>query len=229
MRDSTIREIKELALQIEELRRLLGGGQPLKRGDVERVLEQTAEWLKIKCEEAERYEEEGVGKLATRRAFPLFVTMLIEIGAATIFAHYASTLSKAPVLASFMPLISAIAGNYGLQTAAAAIRAIAVGTVKGCITTLLKEVAIGLVCGCILGLSAGILAYIWHGSPVMATCVIVVMVASLMTSALFGVLAPMLFHTIGVDPAITAGPLETAMQDLTTYGLYLFLLTVLLK
>jgi magnesium transporter len=42
------------------------------------------------------------------------------------------------------------------------------------------------------------------------------------------VLLPTFFHRIGVDPAITAGPFITAIQDVTGLIIYLGLATIIL-
>jgi len=48
------------------------------------------------------------------------------------------------------------------------------------------------------------------------------------TSAMMGVLLPTFFNRIGVDPAITAGPFITAIQDVTGLIIYLGLATMIL-
>jgi magnesium transporter len=225
-------KVKETLAEIEVLLGALREkvrGEAVSKDELERELAEALKWLRVRCVEAERYEETAPPLLGLKRIVPLFLTMLVELGAAGVFAYYSGVLAKAPVLASFMPLISAIAGNHGLQTASAAIRALALQSARGFLPCLIKEVAIGLFCGVCMGVSAGVIAYIWHGSVLMGLIVTVVMVCSLMTSAVFGVVAPFFFKWVGFDPALTAGPFETAMQDITTYGIYLFLLSLFLK
>jgi len=47
-------------------------------------------------------------------------------------------------------------------------------------------------------------------------------------AGLIGSSVPLIFKTLGIDPAITAGPLETALQDVTANGIYLAMCALIL-
>lgn len=46
---------------------------------------------------------------------------------------------------------------------------------------------------------------------------------SSITGGVIGSLSPLFFKSVGVDPAITAGPFETAVQDVIGISIYLLL------
>ncbi|HEX4488779.1 MAG TPA: magnesium transporter [Terriglobales bacterium] len=54
------------------------------------------------------------------------------------------------------------------------------------------------------------------------------MAASMLTAACMGTLVPMLSKKIGFDPATTAGPFETAFQDIVGFAVFLWLASLLL-
>lgn len=94
----------------------------------------------------------------------LLGTMVIELGAGLVISHFDAVLSKVILLASFMPVISAISGNVGLQAAAITVRALDSGTKsrRDIWPALRKELATSLfmaiVCGLVLGATGGIWA-----------------------------------------------------------------------
>ena len=60
----------------------------------------------------------------------IFLTLAIEmIGAFSINQYFNSLIKKYKLLASVIPVISAISGNIGLQSASITIRALALGLV----------------------------------------------------------------------------------------------------
>ncbi len=169
--------------------------------------------------------------LARLRLPWLLGTLFIELGSAAIIAHYGAVLQQVILLASFMPVISAIGGNVGLQSAAIVVRGLDVGTVR--LATWWRAVGkelhtasyIALVCGVVLG---GI-AWAWSAHPALGLAVGLAMTGAVLTAALLGSLIPMLSHWCGFDPATTAGPFETACQDVVGFWVFLGLAHALLR
>jgi magnesium transporter len=48
----------------------------------------------------------------------------------------------------------------------------------------------------------------------------------MLTAGLMGTVIPILSKRLGFDPATTAGPFETALQDIVGFGVFLWLATV---
>jgi magnesium transporter len=59
----------------------------------------------------------------------ILLTMGLELFNAFVITNFVNTLMKTPLLISFMPVIAAISGNVGLQSAAIHVRALAVGII----------------------------------------------------------------------------------------------------
>ncbi len=143
------------------------------------------------------------------------------------------TLSKVIGLASFMPLIAAMGGNVGAQTATAVVRGMATGEVKilGAKEIIFKEMLVGVLLGVLYGLAAGLVAHLIYGNRFGWQFGVVVgtgMFASMSAAAIMGSLEPFIFEKINIDPATATGPLITFFADLTSTSVYLTIATWLL-
>jgi len=76
-------------------------------------------------------------------------------------------------------------------------------------------------------LVVGVVGWLWH-SPAFALVVAVSMFISVNLSGTAGTVIPMLSKRLGFDPALTAGPFETAFQDVLGVTIFLSLATWLL-
>jgi magnesium transporter len=158
----------------------------------------------------------------------LAAALLGGLFSGTIIKFFTGTLAELIALSVFIPVIMAMGGHHGIQTSTVFIRGLATGETRGVMGTLWKEFLVGCIMGAACGIGLGLVASFWLGSWMLGLVAGVAMFFALNTSAMMGVLLPALFDRIGVDPAITAGPFITAIQDVTGLVLYLGLATVLL-
>lgn len=160
----------------------------------------------------------------------LLGTMAIELGAGLVISRYDYVLTHVILLASFMPVISAISGNVGLQAAAIVVRGLDTGYVKMKETrrAVRKEFFTTLIMASVCGLLLGTIGSIWAKHPFFGVVVGVAMGASMMTAGFMGTIIPMLSKKLGFDPATTAGPFETAFQDVIGFGVLLWVASLLL-
>ena len=70
---------------------------------------------------------EDVQTRLTRRLPPLVLTLCIEMGNAAIIMSYSGELLRYPLLVGFIPVISALGGNIGLQSSSITTRALSHG------------------------------------------------------------------------------------------------------
>lgn len=180
--------------------------------------------------DAEELESRSPWQIAVLRLPWVLLTLFIELMAGVVISKFDETLSKIILLASFMPIISAISGNTGLQSAAIIVRGIATGHVDIRqwwipVTRQLKTtILIGSVCGLVIGIIAGM----WYGKWLFGGIVGFSMFISINISGLVGTSVPMLSKSLGFDPAITAGPFETAFQDVVGVTIFLSIATSLM-
>ena len=164
-----------------------------------------------------------VGKITLFRLPWLISSLLGALITTQLIPLFSSVPGDTIVLASFVPVVMAMTGNMGSQTAMIITRGFAIGKVEvGAITTsLLRETTVGL----LMGISAGIVVFIFtflvYGNLRLGIAVGASMIASMASAATAGTIAPTLFKRLGVDPAIAAGPFVTTVCDVLGVAAYL--------
>lgn len=164
----------------------------------------------------------------------LIVTLLGELLVSFIIKSFEPVLAKVIALAAFSPLISAMGGNVGAQSATIVVRSLALGhiqTIKDKTHTIFHEAKVGILLGLTYGIFLGVVSYLLYGSRYGIQFSIAVMIGmwtSITVAATMGAVEPIFFHKIGIDPATATGPLITTITDiisnLTYYSLATFLL-----
>jgi magnesium transporter len=126
-------------------------------------------------------------------------------------------------------VIQAISGNTGLQSVTMVVRGLATGQVQLARwrEPLRRQAQTSVILAAVCGAVVGALGLLWH-SFAFALVVAVSMFISVNLSGIAGTVIPMLSKRLGFDPALTAGPFETAFQDVLGVTIFLSLLTALL-
>ena len=127
----------------------------------------------------------------------------------------------------FCPMVAAISGNTGLQTSAIVMSGLATGHLAALRfgQVFMREVRIAaLVAFYHYGASAG--------SAPLFTLVFplgLAMFFAIMVSTTLGLVLPFLFRSIGIDPAISSGPIVTTANDSISVTIYLTLALLLAR
>lgn len=125
-------------------------------------------------------------------------------------------------LALFMPLIIAMGGNVGVQSAAIVVQGLANNSLKEEETgkLLIKELGVGIFNGVILSIILFIisqfLGYDYHLSLAVSVSLIIVITFA----ALFGTFVPITLNKFKIDPAVATGPFITTANDV--FGLIIY-------
>jgi magnesium transporter len=180
--------------------------------------------------DADELERHSPAKIALLRLPWVLTTLSIEFLAGVVIHFFDATLSKIILLASFMPIISAISGNTGLQSAAIIVRGLATGHVdlNRWWNPIVRQFQTTLIIGSACGVVIGAIGAIWHGGALFGVVVGFSMFISINISGFVGTSVPMISKRLGFDPAITAGPFETAFQDVVGITIFLTIATSLL-
>lgn len=140
----------------------------------------------------------------------------------------------------FVPMIAAISGNAGLQTSAIVVSGLATGHLAALKLRQVfnREVRIALLvalsCGIIGGLVCAFLLN--HRTPEnsvepvrIVLAFATAMFSAIMVATTLGLLLPFLFRRIGIDPAISSGPLVTTANDSISVAIYMTLTLILVN
>lgn len=160
--------------------------------------------------------------LRALKFFPaLFITFAIELGNSFVLGHNQDILSKHFTLVLFIPVISAIAGNIGLQTSSSVTSFLNLRMIDkkpySVMSLTWKYVAHCFFQMIVLSVIMGALADVWkkedicrhsHGIIILFGSMVNMLIASIA-----GVGTPIILNHFGYDPSSGAGPFETALQD----------------
>ncbi|HTI11397.1 MAG TPA: magnesium transporter [Puia sp.] len=212
--------------------------------DVLRLAESegTREIQKIGGSEAldEPYTTISFASLVRKRAGWLIILFLGEMLTATAMGHFEGEISKAVVLALFIPLIISSGGNSGSQASSIIIRAMALGEIgfRDWWRVIRREVLSGLVLGTILGVVGFLRVFFWqefklydygvHWMKVAAT-VFFSLIGVVMWGTLSGSMLPLILKKLGADPAASSAPFVATLVDVTGLIIYFSVAYVIMQ
>jgi magnesium transporter len=139
---------------------------------------------------------------------------------------------------AFVPMIAAISGNAGLQTSAIVVSGLATGHLAALKLSQVftREVRIALLVAISCGLFGGIICEILVKSkgPIesieparLVFAFGAAMFSAIMVATTLGLFLPFVFRRIGIDPAISSGPLVTTANDSISVAIYMTLTLIL--
>lgn len=171
-----------------------------------------------------------LGLRARRRLSWLSINILLDIVSASVIAFYQHTLAAVIALAVFLPIVSDMSGNSGIQAVAVSLRELSLGIVRPreALRVWLKEVSVGFLNGICLGLILAVLAWLWKGNPYLGVVVGVAMAANSLVAVTIGGVVPLALKRAGIDPALASGPILTTVTDMCGFFLVLSLATWML-
>jgi magnesium transporter len=138
---------------------------------------------------------------------------------------YEPVIVQAIILAAFIPVITAMGGNVGTQSATILTRGLATGRIdmSDLPRTLWRELRVGLLMGVTCGAIVGIIATLFFsgGRGMLGVVVALAMVSAMTTAAVVGTVAPAAMKRFGIDPAIASGPFVTTANDIIGIVIYM--------
>ncbi|MBN8720998.1 magnesium transporter [Asinibacterium sp. OR53] len=170
-------------------------------------------------------------KLFRKRIGWLVVLFLGEMLTATAMGYFEDEITKAVVLALFVPLIISSGGNSGSQASTLIIQAMAVGEISlaDWWRVLRRELSSGLLLGGVLGIIGFVRVVVWHSiAPTLygqhwmliASTVGFSLVGVVLWGTLSGSMLPIVLKKLGADPAVSSAPFVATLVDVTGLIIY---------
>ena len=175
----------------------------------------------------ESYLEAALVSMTWKRG--VWLTILFATAAVT-----ALVLAKSPLqhawLVAFIPLVIASGGNSGNQSATLVITALSSGDVRlsDWRVILRREFTLGLLLGILLAVPGYLLALVYAPNPTAALVIPITILAVVMLGTLVGSGLPLVFRSIGLDPALMSNPFVSAVVDIVGIVIYAGISLVLL-
>ena len=147
--------------------------------------------------------------------------MLGGILGAQVISNFEGGIEAVPALAFFIPLITAMGGNVGVQSSAIVVQSIAKGQDQmGTIAKRIgKETLVALLNGALLSLLIYGIAFVF-GSALLGLVVSLSLFTVVLFAAVFGTLIPLILDRYNIDPALATGPFVTTLNDVL--GLFIY-------
>jgi magnesium transporter len=202
--------------------------------------EATEDIQKIGGSEAldEPYLQIRFADMVRKRGRWLAALFLGEMLTATAMGFFEAEISRAVILALFVPLIISSGGNSGSQAATLVIRAMALGEVRirDWWRVARREILTGLALGLVLGLIGLVRILVWqavgqvYGEHYLLVALTVAgsLVGVVMFGTLAGSMLPFVLRRLGADPASASAPFVATLVDVTGLIIYFTLARLIL-
>ena len=187
----------------------------------------------------EPYLQIALGRMIKKRGGWLAALFLGEMLTASAMAFFQDEISRAVVLALFVPLIISSGGNSGSQASTLVIRAMALGEVRlrDWWRVVRRELAVGLALGTMLGVIGFIRIVAWQAvSPIygdhylrVAETVLFSLIGVVMFGTIAGSVLPFVLRRVGFDPASASAPFVATLVDVTGLVIYFSVGSLMLR
>jgi len=156
--------------------------------------------------------------------------VFLNLGAVAVISSFEDTIAQVAILAAFLPMITDMGGNVGIQALSVSIRSMALGEVQpGEIAReVKKEALIGVFNGAVLGILFALLAFLLERNPLIGLVAGMALGVNVLVAGVVGGTLPFIIKKLGRDPAMMTGPFLTTITDITGVTIYLGLSTLLL-
>lgn len=153
----------------------------------------------------------------------LYVNLATAFLAASVVAIFEDIIARFTVLAVFLPVVAGQGGNAGAQSLAVVMRGIVMREIPRTKvwTLIIKETWVGLINGLTIGIVTALIAWWWHGNPMLGLVIGLAMIVNLLAAGFSGAAIPIAMKAIGLDPAQSSSIVLTTVTDVV--GFFSFL------
>jgi len=153
----------------------------------------------------------------------LLINLATAILASAVISLFDATIEQMVALAVLMPIVASMGGNAGTQTMTVTVRALATKDIDiyNARRIIRREAAVGMINGVLFALIIGLVAGVWFESTGLGVVIATAMIINMLAAALAGILLPLLLDKAGADPAIASAVFVTTVTDVV--GFFAFL------
>ncbi|MBN1164553.1 MAG: magnesium transporter [Candidatus Krumholzibacteriota bacterium] len=178
----------------------------------------------------EEFWERSPLRLSRARLPWLLTGLLGGIASAIVMNHFQGSLESILALVFFVPVITAMGGNVGIQSSAIVVRELAVGGTSAVQTSgkLFRELKVSLLNGLVLGAVLLLAVSLWRRDlrlgMLLGMCLFIIII----WATLMGAFVPLMLKKMKIDPALATGPFITTFNDILGILIYLGIATLFL-
>ena len=169
-------------------------------------------------------------RAARGRVLWLSINLMTAFIASMTIGLFQATIDQIVYLAILMPIVASMGGVAGTQTLTIVIRGLTLQQINSTNLNWLfkREVAVSIVNGMLLSILVGGITYLWFESFVLSLVISIAMVINLISSAIAGILIPIILRKFNQDPAIAGSVVVTTVTDVIGFFSFLGLAAIFL-
>lgn len=173
---------------------------------------------------------DSVLQTARSRVPWLIVNLGTAVLASSVIKLFDASIEQMVALAVLMPIVASMGGNAGTQTMTVTVRALATNKLGAANAPRIisRETLVGLLNGLILSVIMATVVFLWFGSSKLGAVIGAAMVVNLLAAALAGILIPLGFARLKLDPAPASGVFVTMVTDCVGFFAFLGLASLIL-
>jgi len=184
------------------------------------------------------YLHASLPQMVRKRAGWLAILFIGEMFTATAMSFFEGEISKAVVLALFLPLIISSGGNSGSQATSLVIQAMALGDVRlrDWFRVVGREFVSGVALGIILGTIGLTRIFVWQGvfgtygaqTSILAVTILCSLIGVVTFGTIAGSMLPFILRRCGLNPASASAPFVATLVDVTGLVIYFSIARVIM-
>ncbi len=154
----------------------------------------------------------------------LLIGMIGGVLGAQVIGIYEGDLAKHAVMAFFIPLIAAMGGNVGVQSASIVVQGLANDSlgIESTGRKVFKEFSVAFINGTVCAIIIFLYNLVFSNSLALTLTVSLSLFIVIIIASVFGTFVPLALHRYKIDPALATGPFITTMNDIV--GLFIYLI-----
>jgi magnesium transporter len=151
----------------------------------------------------------------------LLIGMVIELIASLVLKNNETSVQQYSTLIIFVPLLSATAGNIGVQASAIVVQGLANGSLKEFSKNYLtKEITVAMISGTIISCFLFLYHSLMYQQYLVGLAISISIIVVILFAAILGTVVPLILHKNNIDPAIATGPFITTTNDV--FGIMIY-------
>lgn len=190
---------------------------------VDVMTEQAEEERQLMAGISEDVEEDDSVWMLTRARIPWLVIGLVgSFFGAEVIGLFENEIAVIPIMASFIPLITATGGNVAIQSSSIVVQTLANKSAfrDSAIKRLVKVILVALLNGILLALLAFAISYFRRGDMDVSIIVATALTCVVILASLSGTITPIILDKMGINPAAASGPFITTVNDILGLAVY---------
>ncbi|MGL5684044.1 MAG: magnesium transporter [Marinifilaceae bacterium] len=171
--------------------------------------------------------------IQTKARLPwLIIALFGGMVSAYMISLYDAEIALFPATAMFIPVITAMGGNVGIQSSAIVVQGLASNSLslQNGFKNVVKEIGTALINASICSTLIFFMTLVFNlDSYAMPITVSISLFVVILFASIFGTAFPLLLHRMKIDPALATGPFITLTNDIIGLNIYLFMGQIILS